>query len=142
LEFFSSKGGRDLKEEKKQVLEEEIIASAVNGQIPCAVAFKIAERLKSVPRVIGDKANELKVRIINCQLGCFYVEKATHEDLEGRFIDIQLTGEVQTALVQGKLPCKVAFQIAKKLKAGRKQVGDAATKLKIKIADCQLGCFS
>jgi hypothetical protein len=131
-----------LKEEKKQILEEEMGASAVNGQIPCAVAFRIAEKLKLVPRVIGDKANELKVRIINCQLGCFYVEKATHEDLEGRVIDPRLTGEVQAALVQGKLPCRVAFQIAEKLKAGRKQVGDAATKLKIKIADCQLGCFS
>lgn len=129
-------------EEKNQILEEKIRASAVNGQIPCATAFRVAEKLQLAPRMIGDKANQLKVRIINCQLGCFYVEKATHEDLEGKFIDPRLTGEVQGALIEGKLPCKTAFQIAEKLKAGRKQVGDAATKLKIKIADCQLGCFA
>jgi hypothetical protein len=78
LEPCSSKGGRDLKEERNQILEEEIGASAVNGQIPCATAFRIAEKLQLAPRTIGDKANELKVRIINCQLGCFYIEKATH----------------------------------------------------------------
>ena len=41
----------------------------------------------------------------------------------------------------GKLPCAVAFSIAKKLKVSPRQVGDAANELRIKIATCQLGCF-
>jgi hypothetical protein len=49
--------------------------------------------------------------------------------------------EMRASLVNGKLPCAVAFQIAKKLKVSPRQVGDAANRLKIKISSCQLGCF-
>lgn len=49
--------------------------------------------------------------------------------------------EIKASLVDGKLPCAVAFGIAKKLKVSPKQVGDAANELKVKIASCQLGCF-
>ena len=53
----------------------------------------------------------------------------------------KLEEELEASLVDGKLPCAVAFQIARKLKATPKQVGEAANKLNIKIASCQLGCF-
>jgi hypothetical protein len=49
--------------------------------------------------------------------------------------------EMRASLVNGKLPCAVAFQIVKKLKVSPRQVGDAANRLKIKISSCQLGCF-
>jgi hypothetical protein len=49
--------------------------------------------------------------------------------------------EIQASLVDGRLPCAVAFGIAKKLKVNPRQVGDAANELQIKIATCQLGCF-
>jgi hypothetical protein len=52
-----------------------------------------------------------------------------------------LEDEMRASLVNGKLPCAVAFQIAKKLKISPKQVGGAANRLNIKIASCQLGCF-
>ena len=52
-----------------------------------------------------------------------------------------LEEELKASLVEGKLPCAVAFQIARKLKVSPKQVGDAANRLKIKISSCQLGCF-
>ena len=52
-----------------------------------------------------------------------------------------LEEEMRASLVNGKLPCAVAFQIAKKLKVSPKQVGNAANRLNIKISSCQLGCF-
>lgn len=52
-------------------LEDKIKSSLVNGKLPCAVAFKIAKELKVSPRQVGDKANQLSIRICNCQLGCF-----------------------------------------------------------------------
>jgi len=52
-----------------------------------------------------------------------------------------LEEEMRASLVNGKLPCAVAFQIARKLKVSPKQVGDAANRLNIKISSCQLGCF-
>ncbi len=52
-------------------LTEEINVSLVDGTLPCAVAFKIAKRLKVTPRQVGDTANRLNIRIVSCQLGCF-----------------------------------------------------------------------
>ena len=49
--------------------------------------------------------------------------------------------EIKASLVNGKLPCAAAFQIAKKLSVAPKQVGDTANEINIKIASCQLGCF-
>lgn len=48
---------------------------------------------------------------------------------------------IKASLVNGKLPCAVAFKIAKQLKVSPKEVGTACNKLSVKIASCQLGCF-
>jgi arginyl-tRNA synthetase len=56
---------------ENKALEQEIKASLVNGKLPCAVAFRIAKKLKVSPREVGDVANELKIKISSCQLGCF-----------------------------------------------------------------------
>ena len=52
-------------------LEMEMRASLVDGRLPCAEAFRIAKKLKVSPRRVGDAANELDIKIANCQLGCF-----------------------------------------------------------------------
>lgn len=54
-----------------RALEEEMRASLVNGKIPCAIAFKIARKLKVSPKQVGDTANRLNIKISSCQLGCF-----------------------------------------------------------------------
>lgn len=41
----------------------------------------------------------------------------------------------------GKLACRVAFEIANELDVSPRRVGDVATAMEIKIAGCQLGCF-
>lgn len=43
--------------------------------------------------------------------------------------------------INGKLPCPAARRIAEEMAVPYKEVGDAADQLKIKIADCELGCF-
>jgi molybdate transport system regulatory protein len=53
----------------------------------------------------------------------------------------ELEAEIQSSLVGGKLACAQAFRIAKKLKVSPREVGDAANRLNIRIASCQLGCF-
>ena len=52
-----------------------------------------------------------------------------------------LEEELKASLVDGKLPCAVAFKISRKLKVSPKKVGDMANRLNVKIASCQLGCF-
>ncbi len=56
-------------------------------------------------------------------------------------VEKALDEEMRASLASGKLPCAVAFRIAKNFKVAPKEVGDAANRLKIKIAGCQLGCF-
>jgi hypothetical protein len=52
-----------------------------------------------------------------------------------------LAEEIDKSRVDGKLPCSVAFDVAKKLKINPRDVGDVATMQKAKIVGCQLGCF-
>jgi len=55
----------------ENAVEQKIKASLVNGKLSCALAFKIAKEMKVSPREVGDAANRLKIKIGNCQLGCF-----------------------------------------------------------------------
>ncbi len=55
----------------ENTIEQKIKASLVNGKLPCAVAFKIAKELKVPLREVGDAADRLRIKICNCQLGCF-----------------------------------------------------------------------
>ena len=55
--------------------QEEIIAklkdAAKDGKIPCARAFKIAQECNVSTKEIGNLLNQVKIKISNCQLGCF-----------------------------------------------------------------------
>lgn len=51
---------------KKRILEQ-----APEGRLPCIMAFKIAREHNSSVAEVGRLCNELKIKIVNCQLGCF-----------------------------------------------------------------------
>jgi hypothetical protein len=46
-------------------------ALAEDGRLPCAAAFRLAEAHELMLREIGQACNEAKIKINNCQLGCF-----------------------------------------------------------------------
>jgi hypothetical protein len=48
-----------------------IRAAAPDGKMPCAVACRLAEELGLSRLDLGELLNELKIKIIQCQLGCF-----------------------------------------------------------------------
>lgn len=52
-------------------MEKNLKEKAGDGRIPCSVALRIAEDLKVNPRLVGEAANRLKIKIEHCQLGCF-----------------------------------------------------------------------
>ncbi len=56
-------------------------------------------------------------------------------------MDNDLEQKIKALLVNGKLPCAIAFQIAEETGVAPPDVKDAADKLGIKISSCQLGCF-
>jgi len=55
--------------------EEDIVARlkemAEEGKITCAMAQKIAIENKAAMKQVGELLNRLKIKIIQCQLGCF-----------------------------------------------------------------------
>ena len=55
--------------------------------------------------------------------------------------DKELEAQLRSRATDNRITCPELFAIAEKLGLPRKRVGDAATQLKIKIHDCQLGCF-
>lgn len=55
----------------KEKIKEEIEKRIQNNRLPCAVARKIARDLDVPYREVGKVADELKVKITDCELGCF-----------------------------------------------------------------------
>jgi hypothetical protein len=55
----------------KEDIKTRIKAAAPQGKIPCAAAFKLAEEVGISRAEMGELLNELKIKIIQCQLGCF-----------------------------------------------------------------------
>jgi hypothetical protein len=54
-----------------EALKEEMLKKAVNGRLSCAVARQLAEKLGLPYKEVGTAANELGIKIKDCQLGCF-----------------------------------------------------------------------
>ncbi|TEB10757.1 hypothetical protein Psfp_04115 [Pelotomaculum sp. FP] len=50
---------------------EAVQRAAKDGRISCTEARKLAEELKVPVGVVGEAADELKVKIKACELGCF-----------------------------------------------------------------------
>ncbi len=53
----------------------------------------------------------------------------------------ELKAKIRAAVPEGKIPCAAAFKLAKDLGLSRKEIGDLLNELRIKITQCQLGCF-
>lgn len=50
---------------------ETVRSAAPEGLISCTLARKLARDLGVPPQVIGRAADLLKIKVINCELGCF-----------------------------------------------------------------------
>lgn len=55
----------------REELRAKIRAAAPEGKIPCAAAFRLAEEMEVSHQELGDLLNDLRIKIIQCQLGCF-----------------------------------------------------------------------
>ena len=118
----------------------------VEGQLPCAVAFQVAERLGVEPLQVGQAADALEVRLSRCQLGLFgYGPKA-----EGKHRRVNPMHDVLPELAlairtsvgpDGRLSCAAAWRIAAELQVPKQTVSDAAEGLGVRITLCQLGAF-
>ncbi len=55
----------------KKLLEDRINNTAKDGKINCAALRKISEDIGISYKTAGQTANELKIKIKHCDLGCF-----------------------------------------------------------------------
>ncbi len=55
----------------KEKVEDQLRAKAVDDTISCAVARALAEEIGLSYKEIGAAADELGIKIKECQLGCF-----------------------------------------------------------------------
>jgi hypothetical protein len=114
---------------------------APGGEISCAVAFEIAETRKAAPEEVGFTIDSLEVQVIKCQLGLFGYGSKKKLVKPSQAITSELKEAVQRALVQDRLPCKAAWDIATKFGLRKMEVSSACEALGTKISSCQLGTF-
>ena len=122
-------------------IAEKIRKLADGNRLECASAHQIAKSFQVSPSEIGIQTDLMEYQIIHCQLGLFgYSDGKKRIDP-----NIELTPDLNERLDKtskdGRIPCLECWNIAKKLKIKRVDVGSACEKKHIKIRPCQLGAF-
>ena len=122
-------------------ITDKVLANAKEGELACAVAFKIAAELKIQPAEVGKAVDLLDIRLIKCQLGLFGY-KPEKKIVKAKFAeDPDLEKAIRAALSGEKLACREAWDIARRFQIPKMAVSNACEALKIKIKPCQLGAF-
>lgn len=114
---------------------------AADGKLPCAVAFALAEEVGISPAAVGEYADEMKIRLVKCQLGLFGYEPEKKIVSPRHTISEELRSALVSRLKGGCLPCREAFEIASQFEIRKMDVSGACDSLGIKISPCQLGAF-
>lgn len=133
------------KHEKGPDTDPKIVAAirdrAAENEIPCAVAFAIVDDLGVSPEDVGRALDVGEKKITKCQLGLFGYGpgKQAIKPAEGLAPDLERA--VRESLVENRLPCRAAWDIAERMEIPKMQVSSACEKLGIKINKCQLGTF-
>jgi hypothetical protein len=123
------------------LLRDALLKHAAGGRLPCAVAFDIAKRLSVLPDAIGLAADLLEVRLAKCQLGLFGYHPKKSIVKPAASVAPELEEAILASLVNDRLPCKSAWDIAKEFGVHKMKVSAACDAMKIKIRPCQLGAF-
>ena len=131
----------NLSNEVLSQLEDMVKASLKGGYLPCGVAFKIAKEAQ-VPKVaVGEMTDRLGVRVTNCQIGCFKVDKTIHDVSAHQDFDDGIVSKLNALKENNELTCANVFDLAQQLKSTPMKIADAANLRDLKIGNCQLGCF-
>ncbi len=128
---------------------DEGIAAAIRERVRetklrCAAAFRIAEELGVTPLVVGQTADALEVRLSRCQLGLFgygHGDEKKRAVKPAEEVSAELEQAIREGLVEGRLPCADAWDIAVRFEMPKLHVANAAEKLEVRVGPCQLGAF-
>lgn len=122
-------------------VRDEILKHAKENALPCALAFRISRDLRLSPDIIGKNVDLLDFRLIKCQLGLFGYAPKSKIVKPKNDSPPDLKKAVSDAAVDGRLPCKSAWEIASRFKVPKMAVSGVCEAMNIKIKPCQLGAF-
>jgi len=111
------------------------------NRISCVEAFSIAAELNIDPADVGTTIDLLEIRIIECQLGLFGHGKEKNILALSDAINPEIESAIKSSLVNSRLACSAAWEIAKQFHVSKPLVAAACETIKIKISPCQLGAF-
>lgn len=124
-----------------QRIVKEVKLKVVDGELACSTAFIIAEELEASPAEVGLTLDLLEIPVILCQLGLFGHRPKKRIVKAAEVISTPLEEAIHRNLVNGRLQCLAAWEIAKSHMVTKMAVSMACESLKIKICNCQLGAF-
>ena len=136
---FSEKHGADAQIDAAMKLK--IKDKAKHNEISCAAAFQLAKELKATPADVGRGIDLMDLRLVKCRLGLFGYrpEKKAVKPKAPR--SRELKEAIRAALIENKLSCHAAWEIAHMFQIPKMDVSAACEALGIKIKPCQLGAF-
>ena len=122
-------------------LETAVSESLKDGRLPCPAGWKIAKDM-GIPKIaVGAMMDRLGIRVTDCQIGFFKVEKTPYEGMKKENPPEEIIKELEELHRAGELKCSSIFELAGRLKTTPLKLSDAANFLGLKILGCQLGCF-
>lgn len=122
-------------------LKDALQRQAREGELPCAVAFKLAAELGRPPADIGEAADLFGIRLVKCQLGLFGYSPEKKIVHAAPAADPAMAAAIREKLENGRLACRRAWEIAVAFHVPKMAVSAACEAMQIKIKPCQLGAF-
>jgi hypothetical protein len=122
-------------------LESAVKAALKEGHLDCPAGWKIAKDMAIPKTAIGAAMDKLGARIANCQLGFFRVDKTPPPDGAPKEPSPEIAAGLRELEATGELTCLTAFELARRFKTTPMKISEAANILRLKIRNCQLGCF-
>jgi hypothetical protein len=131
----------NLPPEKLLLLESAIKAAARDCHILCPTAWRIAADCGVAKLDVGAMIDRLGIRITDCQLGCFKVEKTANAVSIGQPIAEEIAVHIADLAGSGELTCANMERLATALGVPPLALAEVANVKGFKIKGCQLGCF-
>jgi len=136
---FAEKHGPEMRAGKEAI--EAVLREAKDGKLTCAKAFKLAEEIGVPPSELGLAADLKDISIVKCQLGLYGYGPKGKKVSPASSVAPNIKEAIKAGLLEGRLPCKKAWDIASENGVGKMDISSACEALGIKISRCQLGAF-
>jgi hypothetical protein len=138
---FAAKHNQESSAHVNPIIREKFEKNTENAKLACAMAFQIADDLQLSPAEIGQAADMLGIRLVKCQLGLFGYTPEKKIVRPAETVERALEDAIRAALQDGRLPCRLAWELAERFQMPKMSVSAACEALGIKVKPCQLGAF-